>query len=116
MNSLNSILNSIRNLALKLRALFPSAMPIGLAEHKAWADSIISLYDFPDNDSVRFALATMVLHLGPTAAYRSKFYFSIMLKAGAAKQVASAVFQEIKIKQQAEVTAQTAVPSSASPI
>lgn len=80
----------------KLRAYFPSAVPQGMAEFDIWAKSIITIYDFPDNDSVRFALATMILHSGPTAAYLSKRYLALMVKAGAAKQIAGAQFQEIK--------------------
>jgi len=92
----------------KARNFLPSAVPLGVAEFETWASDIISTYDFPNNDSVRFALATMILHSGPTAALVSKRYFALMVKAGAAKQVASQVFQDIKIKQQAEATAQAA--------
>ena len=85
---------------------FPSRVPQGVEEHTAWATSIIEDYGFPENDSVRFALATMVMHLGPTAAYRSKFYFALLVKAGAAKQVASQVFHDIKARQQDELRKQ----------
>lgn len=96
-----------------IRAFFPSEMPQGVSAHKDWANSIISIYGFPDNDSVRFALASMVLHDGPMAAYRSKFRYALMVKAGAAKQVASHQFTEIKLKQQAEATASQVVASNA---
>lgn len=90
----------------RFRAYFPSPVPQGITEFESWAKSIIDLYGFPDNDSVRFALATMILHSGPTAAATSKRYFGLMVKAGAAKQVASQVFQDIKQRQkQAEATA-----------
>lgn len=111
--------NTVKRYFRLFRNLFPSKIPTGVSEHQAWATSIIEDYNFPDNDSVRFALATMVLHLGPTAAYRSKFYFSIMINAGAAKQVASQVFTDIKTRQQdearkqAEATATQAAASDA---
>lgn len=100
----------------KLRNFLPSAVPLGIAEFEGWASDIISTYDFPNNDSVRFALATMILHSGPTAAFVSKRYFALMVKAGAAKQIASQVFQDIKIKQQAEATAQNTAASNVQPV
>jgi hypothetical protein len=100
----------------KMRNFLPSPVPLGIAEFEAWASDIISTYDFPNNDSVRFALATMILHSGPTAAFVSKRYFSLMVKAGAAKQIASQVFQDIKIKQQAEATASQVASSVQQPV
>ena len=91
--------------------LFPSSLPQGITEFNNWAQSIIDDYGFPDNDSVRFALATMVMHQGPTAAYRSKFYFALMVKAGAAKQVASQVFTNIKTLQLEAAKNQAEVPA-----
>lgn len=102
----------VRKLIDKVRAFFPSPVPQGVSEFESWAKSIIDLYEFPDNDSVRFALATMILHSGPTAAYTSKRYFALMVKAGAAKQVASQVFQDIKTRQLAAATASQQVAPS----
>lgn len=110
-----STINKVKKVLSLIRAMLPSAVPIGRTEFNAWSSSIISLYNFPDNDSVRFALATMVMHLDATSAFRSKWTFAKMLRAGAAKQVASSVFQEIKLKQQEaaklEATQLQATPS-----
>jgi hypothetical protein len=97
----------------RLRNFFPSPVPQGVAEFEAWSSSIIQTYGFPDNDSVRFALATMILHSGPTAAYASKRYFAVMVKAGAAKQVASQVFTDIK---QRQIAAQQQAAATATPV
>jgi hypothetical protein len=99
---MKNLLNKLKNIPAKIRAYFPSPVPQGISEFQTWSDSIISLYGFPNNDSVRFALATMIMHSGPQAAYVSKHYFALMIKAGAAKQVASQVFQDIKTKQKAQ--------------
>lgn len=96
-----------------IRAFFPSAVPIGMTDFDSWAYDIIDLYNLPNNDSVRFALATMIMHSGPTAAYKSKFYFNLMIKASMAKQIASAKFQEIKTKQQEEIAKQKAAEATA---
>ncbi|CAM6005203.1 unnamed protein product [Sphagnum balticum] len=79
---------------------------IGMAAFETWAKSIIDTYGFPDNDSIRFALATMIMHSGPTDAYRPKRYFALCVKAGMAKQIASAQFTAIKERQQAAAKAE----------
>jgi hypothetical protein len=85
----------------------PTALPTGLTEFTAWADSIIELSGkFADIDSMRFVLASSVVHLGSDKAYVPKRHFVKILRKGAANQVASFIFQEIKQKQKlAEETA-----------
>lgn len=84
----------------KVRDFFPSPLPQGLTEFNTWSASLIDTYDFPDNDSIRFALSTMIMHLDATAAYKPKRYFALTVKTGMAKQVAAQVFQDIKLAQQ----------------
>lgn len=107
---MNNVFNKLKQLALRVRAFFPSPVPQGMTEFQEWTQSIIDLYGFPDNDSVRFALATMIMHSGPFSAYVPKRRFAIMIKAGAAKQIAGAVFNEIKQKQIAQDAAVKASP------
>lgn len=87
----------------KARGFFPSALPVGLTEFNEWADSVADTYDLPtqDRDSVHYALATMILHLGPTVAYKSDWYFVLSIRSACAKQVAGATFQDIKARQKA---------------
>jgi hypothetical protein len=80
---------------------FPTKLPNGATEFETFYKSIVQTYDFPDNDSVRFALATMILHAPESMAYAPKFWFVRRLIKGAANQVASQVFTEMKIKQKA---------------
>ncbi len=112
---MNDTLLKIKRLTRQLAGLFPSAVPVGVQEFEEWASSIINTYPIPaDEDSIKFALATMVLHSGPTSAYVPKFKYFLMLRAGMAKQVAGAVFQDIKTKQQerAKLAAETALAAS----
>jgi hypothetical protein len=114
---MNNFLAKTKVFFQKLRARFPSPVPQGVEEFENWAKSIIDLYGFPDNDSVRFAVATMILHSGPSAAYVPKHYWATMIKAGAAKQVASQVFQDIKTKQQAaQLAAAKPAEATATPV
>lgn len=93
-------------------AHIPTKLPQGMAEFETWSNDIIDLYKMPNNDSIKFALATAVMHLSATDAYKPKAYFGRILIKGAANQIVYAVMNDLKIKQQelaqkqAEATAQ----------
>lgn len=78
------------------QALFPAPLPLTSAEHTAWASSILELGGFPDNDSFRHALATMVMHLPQLTTYKAKAYFVWSLRRSIANQTAYQVMQSIK--------------------
>lgn len=101
-----NIVNTLKNLLQRVRAFFPSALPQGRTEFDTWANSIVAIYAMPDNDSVRFALATMILHLPSTKSRVSKEFFGRSLQKSCSNQVAAALMQELKEKQQAEFKAQ----------
>lgn len=91
-------------------ALFPSKVPTAMSEFNDWADSIIEIGNFPTKhrDSIIFALATMIMHLGQSGfsnVYKPKMFFILAIKAGAAKQIASGIFQEVKTRQKQEAEA-----------
>jgi hypothetical protein len=114
---IKKIINKVKILAKRARGLFPSALPQGMSEFEAWSEDILQTYGFPSNDSFKFALATMIMHGGPTQAYKSKHYFMLMLRAAAAKQIAGAVFVAAKEKQKAEELAkQKSAEVPASPL
>lgn len=86
----------------KLLAFIPHPLPQGLTEYQTWSDSIISLYGLPNNDSVKFSIAVMILHLGENHAYVSKALIGKKLMKAAANQIVSQVIQDLKHKQIAE--------------
>jgi hypothetical protein len=88
-----------------VRSFVPEALPIGRDEFNAWATRIFELSDVPDNDSTRFALAVMIMHLTATDAKKAIHYFVKTLHKGAANEVANAILVELKAKQQAAATA-----------
>lgn len=92
-------MKTISKLIKLIRSLFPSRLPVGLQEFNAWAEEIISLAKAPDNDSVRFALAAMIVNSDVTKAYQPKMFFILQLRKGMANQVASHVMYESKKKQ-----------------
>lgn len=94
----------------RLLSLIPRRLPVGMTEFHIWADRIISLSgQFADSDSMKFALASQVMHLGAQRSSVPDRYFVNSMRKAAANQVASQVFQDIKTRQlekaQAEATA-----------
>lgn len=83
-----------------LLSYFPRQLPRGMTEFKSWSERIIKLTGpLADEDSMRFALASQVMHLGPQSSTKSDRYFIRSLRKAAANQVVSQVFQDIKQKQ-----------------
>lgn len=83
----------------RILSLFPTNLPTGMTEFNAFADSIIELSGkYADEDSMRFAVASMIIHLGPQKGSAPKNFFVRSLRKSAANQVASQVFQDIKLK------------------
>ncbi len=106
------------NLTFKrLLSYYPTPLPVGLSEFETWADSIIELSgEFADKDSMKYAIASNLIHLPHTKAKVPKAYFVNTLRKAAANQVASQVFQDIKIKQQQAIdTAKQALTEQAEP-
>ncbi len=105
---MNSFFNKIVKFAKKLMGYFPSPLPVGMTEFESWAASIADLYDLEsiaDMRSIRYALSTMIISSGEVSAYMPKRKFALMVRTGAAKQIAGAVFQDIQAKHKAEVAA-----------
>jgi len=90
----------------RLLCLLPTRLPQGMQEFTEWADDILDVYGLPNNDSTHFALATSVMHLGATDAYKSKEYFGRVLLKGAATQVAYAQMNAAKERQAAKAAAE----------
>lgn len=99
-----------------LCSYFPSSVPTSVPEFKEWSDSIIELVGpMADVDSMKFALASQLIHLGPQSSSKPKQYFVRSLRKAAANQVSSYFFQEIKLKQQEAAKAATLAASEMSP-
>jgi hypothetical protein len=99
----------------KILSYVPTPLPVGMTEFNAWADSIIELSgEFADKDSMRYAIASNVMHLPHTAAYKPKNFFVCALRKAAANQVASQVFQDIKTAQAERQAAEAALAAETS--
>lgn len=83
-----------------LLSYLPTKLPVGIKEFHVFSDSIIELSGkFADSDSLKFAIASMIMHAGESRGYLSKQYFVRRLRKVAANQVAGQVFTDIKEKQ-----------------
>lgn len=86
----------------RIFAYFPSKLPLTDAQFEAWYADIAYLYDLPqNNDSVRFALGTIIMHLGPLAFYTPKRDLGLTLLKGAAQQQAYNIMSDVKARQEA---------------
>jgi hypothetical protein len=88
---------------------FPSKLPVGQTEMNEFLNDIIELSgEYADRTSMEFAIASILIHAPSDRGSLSKKYFVDRLRKSAANQVASQVFQDIKMKQEqqkSEVTA-----------
>lgn len=83
----------------------PRPLPMGKSEFDTWAERIISGAMCPaEHDSQKFALANMIMHLGPTEHMKPDIHFISQLRKVAVNQIADAVRQEIhsRVKSKAD--------------
>lgn len=103
----NSVLTSKREIQRQMLEARP--LPMGRKEFEEWSDRIISgslvVADIP---SQKFALANMLMHLGPTESHKPDAFFIHSLRKFAVNQVADEVRKELyeakKAKEEAEKT------------
>lgn len=108
-----NMLDKIKFLVRQVRGLFPQRVPTGLTEFNTLISEVIELYNPPGNErSIRFVISSLLMRLGPTEVFKSKWYFASSLIRAAAAQVAVHVQEEIK-KQQAEEYAQQQAEATA---
>ncbi len=91
-------------------------LPLGSEEFEIWSDRIISgvpLLNAADKDSLKFALATMILHLGPQESHKADLYFLKSLLKSAANQVAQAKMTVLRDAAKARLASEDAAKAEA---
>lgn len=84
-------------------------LPTGMDEFDQWADRIITGTLLPaDPDSQKFALATMLMHLGPTVDHETDLFFIKSLRKAAVNQIAHAKMTELRDKAKARLAEEEA--------
>jgi hypothetical protein len=104
---MRSIVKKLKNILKRIKGALPSPLPQGLNEFNEWIADFIDTYNPAMNErSVKFAVATMMMRLNPTEAYKPKRYFALCLHKGAAAEVSNYVMHLVKQEQEAENKAQ----------
>lgn len=110
MAKLKALLAAIKLEIKKALAYLPSKLPVGVTEMHKFMDEVIEISGkFADVDSMKFAMASMVLRIDSTTSRVSKQYFAKALRKAAANQVVSAILNDIKDAQAAAIKAQQEV-------
>lgn len=96
-------MNYIARLFKVFRCLIPSKLPIGKDVFNTWAEDIFSTFGLRDSPSNRQTLATLVMHLGPTVAYKPKIYFALASLKSMANETAFETIQSLRKEEQAYI-------------
>lgn len=81
----------------------PRPLPMGREEFEQWSERIISGALVPaDNKSLKYALANLLMHLGPTESHKPDAFFIHSLRKFAVNQVADAIRREIYDERKAQ--------------
>lgn len=85
-------------------------LPTGMAEFEVWADRIVSGTLLPvEPGDLKFAIANMILHLGPQESHKPDAFFIHSLRKTAANQIAVAKREEYHAKAKARLAPEEAV-------
>jgi hypothetical protein len=87
----------------RVMSRFPSPLPVGKSQYDKFEGDILDLSGrYADETSMRFAIASIMIHASSDKGSLSKKYFVDRLRKSAANQIASQVFQDIKNAQEAQ--------------
>lgn len=93
---MNKMLSKLLKTTKYVRSFFPVKLPTGLAEFNQFSSNIIEVYNLPNLPSYKHAIASMIMHLGPTTFHKSPRFFAISVKKSMANQTAYEMIQQIK--------------------
>ena len=110
---LKSLLQQLKLLPKRLLSRIPTKLPVGLSQFDAWTKEIIELSgQFADETSIRFVLASELMHSDAKKGSVPKHYFVSRCRKLAANQTAGYILQEIKAAQE-KVKAEEAAKAEA---
>lgn len=88
------------------------ALPIGKTQFIEWSDRIIkSALIEAETESLRFSLAAMLMHLGPTEAFKEDAFFILQLRKAAVNQTAHSMMTDLKEAQEKKKLAEATAPT-----
>jgi len=106
--------DTFKRLFYKIQDFFPTSLPVGLTQFNDWCDRLLFTYfppgaSAPTQESFRFSVAAMVLHLDSQSNKITNRFFGKAIQKGAANEVASYVMQFLKEQRDAAIRAQNEV-------
>jgi hypothetical protein len=124
---MNRFFTKVTRFFRKLRAFFPSKLPIGDVKFEAWYADIADIYGLPqDNDSIRQALCAMIMGLEANwrdkngkvhfTFYTPKRFFGLSLLKGASQQQAYNTMQDVRVRFEARKAAEAKAQAEAAGI
>jgi hypothetical protein len=100
-------MQQLKKFSNKLLGFLPQPLPHkGLSDFDQYCDLIFETYDLPDLPSYRNAIASMIMHLGPSTAMKAPYFFAICVRKAMANQIAYEKIQLLK-KEEAEYIEKT---------
>jgi hypothetical protein len=100
---MSKIILFCKKIYVKALARIPMPLPVGKTQYDKFEQDILDLSGrYADETSMRFAIASIMIHAPSERGALSKKYFVDRLRKSAANQVASQVFQDIKTAQEAQ--------------
>jgi hypothetical protein len=99
------IKQKVQRFANKTLGLFPTKLPLGMTDFDRFCDSIFDTYELPNDPSYKHAIASMIMHLGPTVASKPKRFFALSVQKAMANQIA---YQNIQLLKKNEATTEKA--------
>lgn len=98
---LKSLLQQLKLLPKRLLSRIPTRLPVGLIQFENWTKEIIELSgQFADETSMKFVLASELMHSDAKKGSVPKHYFVSRCRKLAANQTAGYILQEIKAAQE----------------
>lgn len=96
----------------------PRPLPMGRAEFEEWSDRIISGSLVAGEGEAfiigqKFALAQMIMHLGPTESHKPDAFFIHSLRKAAVNEVAYELISEVQAAKKAKIEAEKAAAAGA---
>lgn len=99
----------------KLRGTFSSPLPNHVEAFDQYCDEIFKDYGLPDDPSYRHAIASMIMHLGPTIDRVPRSYFAKSVRKAMSNQIAFLKIEKIREEEKRKQAEATALKSEVTP-
>lgn len=100
----------------KVLGVFPTRVPVKRAAFEAWVQSTLELYSIQDTPVYRNAIYGLIMHMGNTQNYKSKYMFARALRRAQLQETTYGAIQDLRAKEKCEVVEAAAPLHSSTPL